>query len=651
MLQPRRRRGDRAALAGRPAGAAARGRPTGRAGRRRSRCRRSSPAAAPTAAARAPPAAGAADVPGVHASPSVRRLARELDVDLGSVTGTGAKGRITKDDVLGFLRGPAQARRRPPRHPRAAWASRRSRPRTSPSSARSRPSRCRASRSSPARSCTAPGSTSRTSPTTTRPTSPSSTPTARSSTPPPRPTGYRVTLLAFLMKACVSALKQFPEFNSSLSPEKDSLILKKYYNIGIAVDTPDGLVVPVVKDVDRKGIVELSKELGDISKKARDGKLVRRDMQGGTLHHLQPRRHRRHELHADRQRARGGDPRRGALEDDAGLERHGVRAAADAAALAVLRPPRDRRRAGRPLHPASVPRARGRPPAGPVTDAEPTDTGRTMSASRSRSRTSATSRTCRSSRSTSARRRRHGRGPAGHAGDRQGHHGRAGPGGRHRVRAQGRGRRHGVAGSVLMLARGRGCGRHRRPRSRCTKARIRTPASRPATAPRAGVYETIEVKVPDIGDFKDVPVIEVHVSAGDTVTAEDPLITLESDKATMDVPSPAAGTVDAVKVKVGDTGLRGHLILDLRTGEAPAAARAGRRAGTIADGPAAGDRARRPPRRGAGAGRRARRLHRRVPRRRPRQAGRAGRARRERSAGSASTSAASRPRRCCTPPR
>jgi pyruvate dehydrogenase E2 component (dihydrolipoamide acetyltransferase) len=95
--------------------------------------------------------------------------------------------------------------------------------------------------------------------------------------------GYRVTLLAFLMKASVSALKAFPEFNSSLSPEKDSLILKKYYNIGIAVDTPEGLVVPVFKDVDRKGIEELSKELGATSKKARDGKLAPGDMQGGCF--------------------------------------------------------------------------------------------------------------------------------------------------------------------------------------------------------------------------------------------------------------------------------------------------------------------------------------------------------------------------------
>ena len=81
----------------------------------------------------------------------------------------------------------------------------------------------------------------------------------------------------------MSALRQFPEFNSSLSPEKDSLILKNYYNIGIAVDTPDGLVVPVVKDADRKGITELSKEFGAISARARDGKLSPSDMQGGTF--------------------------------------------------------------------------------------------------------------------------------------------------------------------------------------------------------------------------------------------------------------------------------------------------------------------------------------------------------------------------------
>src|SRR4029078_5413185 len=82
---------------------------------------------------------------------------------------------------------------------------------------------------------------------------------------------FRVTLLAFLMKESGAAVRQFPELNSSLSPEKDALILKKYYNIGIAVDTPDGLVVPVVKDVGRKGIHEISREMGQISKKGADG--------------------------------------------------------------------------------------------------------------------------------------------------------------------------------------------------------------------------------------------------------------------------------------------------------------------------------------------------------------------------------------------
>ncbi len=83
----------------------------------------------------------------------------------------------------------------------------------------------------------------------------------------------------------------------------------------------------------------------------------------------------------------------------------------------------------------------------------------------------------------------------------------------------------------------------------------------------SGVYERIEIIVPDIGDFADVPVIEVHIAVGDTVAAEDPLITLESDKATMDVPAPAAGTVTAVRVAVGDTVSAGHPIADLETGQ------------------------------------------------------------------------------------
>ena len=93
------------------------------------------------------------------------------------------------------------------------------------------------------------------------------------------------------------------------------------------------------------------------------------------------------------------------------------------------------------------------------------------------------------------------------------------------------------------------------------------PVDPPAYGSQSGVYEVIEVAVPDIGDFADVPVIEVHVGAGDEVAAEDPLITLESDKATMEIPAPVAGTVAGVRIAVGDRVSAGHIILDLRTGE------------------------------------------------------------------------------------
>ncbi len=91
----------------------------------------------------------------------------------------------------------------------------------------------------------------------------------------------KVSPLAFIIKACVYALKKFPEFNSSI--EGDNLIYKKYFNIGFAADTPNGLVVPVLKDADKKGIVELATETGELAKLARDGKLKPSDMQGGTF--------------------------------------------------------------------------------------------------------------------------------------------------------------------------------------------------------------------------------------------------------------------------------------------------------------------------------------------------------------------------------
>jgi pyruvate dehydrogenase E2 component (dihydrolipoamide acetyltransferase) len=235
--------------------------------------------AAPAARTSAEPAA--AGFAGVHASPSIRRLARELGVELEKIKGSGEKGRITTEDVKVTLRGPAAAPAAPaggtgmgiPEIPAIDF--------------------------------------SKFGPTETRPLVRikrlSGPHLHRSWLNVPHVThgdeaditdidayrkeldtagkekGYRVTLLSFLLKASVSAMRAFPEFNSSLSPDKENLILKRYYNIGIAVDTPEGLVVPVIKDVDRKGIVELSQDLGTLSKKARDGKLAAADMQGGCF--------------------------------------------------------------------------------------------------------------------------------------------------------------------------------------------------------------------------------------------------------------------------------------------------------------------------------------------------------------------------------
>ncbi|HRH06914.1 MAG TPA: dihydrolipoyllysine-residue acetyltransferase, partial [Burkholderiaceae bacterium] len=93
--------------------------------------------------------------------------------------------------------------------------------------------------------------------------------------------GVKVTMLAFLIKACVAALKKFPEFNSSL--DGDSLVYKQYYHIGFAADTPNGLMVPVIKDADQKGILQISTEMGELAKKARDGKLSPAEMTGGCF--------------------------------------------------------------------------------------------------------------------------------------------------------------------------------------------------------------------------------------------------------------------------------------------------------------------------------------------------------------------------------
>ena len=219
-----------------------------------------------------------------HAAPSVRKFARELGVDLNKVQGTGPKARILVDDVRAFVK--------------------------------------QALAAAPVGSAAAAGTSggfsvidwpkvdfTKFGPIETRPLSRikklSGANLSRNWVMIPHVTnndladitdlealrvqlnkenekqGVKVTMLAFLIKACVAALKKFPEFNASL--EGDNLILKQYYHIGFAADTPNGLVVPVIRDADKKGIVELAIESADLAKQARDGKLSPAQMQGGCF--------------------------------------------------------------------------------------------------------------------------------------------------------------------------------------------------------------------------------------------------------------------------------------------------------------------------------------------------------------------------------
>jgi pyruvate dehydrogenase E2 component (dihydrolipoamide acetyltransferase) len=240
------------------------------------------PAAAPAPAPAPAPAGAIADFTGAHASPSVRRLARELDLDLNSIKGTGEKSRITKDDLLAAVRGPAQPAPAAAAAPAGAGIPEipaQDFSKFGPTETVPLPRIKKISGPFLHRSwLNVPHVTHNDEADITE-----LDPYRKELDTAAKAEGYRVTLLAFLMKAAVSALRQFPEVNSSLSPEKDSLILKRYYHIGIAVDTPGGLVVPVIRDVDRKGITDLSKELGEVSKRARDGKLSPDDMSGGSF--------------------------------------------------------------------------------------------------------------------------------------------------------------------------------------------------------------------------------------------------------------------------------------------------------------------------------------------------------------------------------
>ena len=223
--------------------------------------------------------AAAPDFTGVHAGPSVRRLARELGIDLTAVTGSGPKGRITKEDLLREARGPERAAAPPaagggiPEIPPQDF-SKFGPVEVQPLSRIQRVSGPHLHRSW----LNVPHVTHDDDADITELDAYRREPDTEA-----RAEGYRVTLLSFLLKASVSALREYPRFNSSLTPEKDALVLKRYFHIGVAVDTPDGLVVPVIRDVDRKGVRELSRELGEVSTRARDGRLSPADMQGGTF--------------------------------------------------------------------------------------------------------------------------------------------------------------------------------------------------------------------------------------------------------------------------------------------------------------------------------------------------------------------------------
>ena len=230
----------------------------------------------------APPVVGLSmpDFSNVNAAPGVRRLARELGVDLNQVAGTGDKGRVTREDVKRALGGGGAA-------PVAQGAGIPEVPpvdftkfgpiETLPLTRikkLSGPFLHRAWLNIPHVTHTDEADVTDLE---------SFRKTLDDAAKSDKKAAYRVSLLPFLMKASVAALKAFPTFNSSLSPDKGALIMKKYWHIGVAVDTPEGLVVPVVRDVDQKGVADISKELGAISEKARAGKLSPADMSGATF--------------------------------------------------------------------------------------------------------------------------------------------------------------------------------------------------------------------------------------------------------------------------------------------------------------------------------------------------------------------------------
>ncbi|MEJ2591883.1 MAG: dihydrolipoyllysine-residue acetyltransferase [Candidatus Thiodiazotropha sp.] len=217
-----------------------------------------------------------------HASPSVRRFARELGVDLHQIKGTGPKGRVTKDDVQNFVKRSLQggqvvrATGSPfelPAGPDVDYAKF--------GDIETRPlNRIKKISGAHLHRCwlTVPHVTQFDEADITELEA-----FRKSQKAIAERQDIRLTFMPFLMKAVAAALKEMPVFNAALTAEGDALVYRQYVHIGVAVDTPNGLVVPVIRDVDRKGVFELARELMTISAKARDGKLAPGDMQGGCF--------------------------------------------------------------------------------------------------------------------------------------------------------------------------------------------------------------------------------------------------------------------------------------------------------------------------------------------------------------------------------
>jgi len=220
-----------------------------------------------------------------HASPSVRKFARELGVDLSRVRGSGPKGRITQADVQEFVKGvmrgaPAAAPAARgglifdlPEWPQVDFA------KFGPVETKALSRIRKLSGGFLHRNWVSiPHVTQHDEADITELEA-----FRKENSRVAEKGGFKLTMLAFLVKASVNALKEFPDFNASLDKTGDNLIVKKYYHIGVAVDTPDGLLVPVIKDADRKGVFDLAKELAEISKAAREKKLKPDAMRGGTF--------------------------------------------------------------------------------------------------------------------------------------------------------------------------------------------------------------------------------------------------------------------------------------------------------------------------------------------------------------------------------